>query len=103
MLNGNSSTDEVVTDLAFPTSMDGYDLTWTVPENAAITSNGKVTAQDDDVYVSLKVAYGDQTASISLKVPGENIESTMNEALASVDIPNKDDVRGHFRKKQKMV
>ena len=96
VLNGNASASEVTKDITLPTSIDGYDLTWTVPENAAITSNGKVTAQDDDVYVSLKVAYGDQTASISLKVPGENIESTMNEALASVDIPNKDDVRGNI-------
>ena len=96
VLNGNASASEVTKDITLPTSIDGYDLTWTVPENAAITSDGKVTAQDDDVYVSLKVAYGDQTASISLKVPGENIESTMNEALASVDIPNKDDVRGNI-------
>ena len=96
VLNGNASASEVTKDIALPTSIDGYDLIWTVPENDAITSDGKVTVQDDDVYVSLKVAYGDQTASISLKVPGENIESTMNEALASVDIPNKDDVRGNI-------
>ena len=96
VLNGNASASEVTKDIALPTSIDGYDLIWTVPENDAITSDGKVTVQDDDVYVSLKVAYGDQTAGISLKVPGENIESTMNEALASVDIPNKDDVRGNI-------
>ena len=96
VLNRNASASEVTKDIALPTSIDGYDLIWTVPENDAITSDGKVTVQDDDVYVSLKVAYGDQTAGISLKVPGENIESTMNEALASVDIPNKDDVRGNI-------
>ena len=96
LLNGNASASEITKDITLPASIDGYALTWTIPENAAIASDGKVTVQDEDVYVSAKVAYGDQTASISLKVPGENIDSTMNEALASVDIPNKDDVRGNI-------
>ena len=97
VLNGNASASVVTKDITLPASIDGYDLTWEVPENDAITSDGKVTVQDEDVYVKLKVTYGDkQSASINLTVPGENIESTMSEALASVDIPNKDDVRGNI-------
>ena len=97
MLNGNSSTDEVVTDLAFPTSMDGYDLTWNVPENDAIAQNGKVTPPAEDVNVTITVSYGDgKSAEFAVKAPGENIGSTLQKAYDELDIPNKDDVRGNI-------
>ena len=97
MLNGNSSTDEVVTDLAFPTSMDGYDLTWNVPENDAIAQNGKVTPPAEDVNVTITVSYGDgKSTEFAVKAPGENIGSTLQKAYDELDIPNKDDVRGNI-------
>ena len=97
MLNGNASTDEVVTDLAFPTSMDGYDLTWNVPENDAIAQNGKVTPPAEDVNVTITVSYGDgKSAEFAVKAPGENIGSTLQKAYDELDIPNKDDVRGNI-------
>ena len=97
MLNGNSSTDEVVTDLAFPTTMDGYDLTWNVPENDAIAQNGKVTPPAEDVNVTITVSYGDgKSAEFAVKAPGENIGSTLQKAYDELDIPNKDDVRGNI-------
>ena len=97
MLNGNASTDEIVTDIAFPTTMDGYDLTWNVPENDAIAQNGKVTPPAEDVNVTITVSYGDgKSTEFAVKAPGENIGSTLQKAYDELDIPNKDDVRGNI-------
>lgn len=96
LLNGNASASEIETDIKLPSSIDGYDLTWTIPENDAIAQDGKVTAPAEDVNVDVTVAYGDQEATFALTVPGENIEKTLNAAYEALDIPNKDDVRGNI-------
>ncbi len=96
LLNGNASASEIETDIKLPGSIDGYDLTWTIPENDAIAQDGKVTAPAEDVNVDVTVAYGDQEATFALTVPGENIEKTLNAAYEALDIPNKDDVRGNI-------
>ena len=97
MLNGNASVNEIETNIKLPGSVDGYDLTWTIPENEAIAQDGKVTIPLEDVNVDVKVEYGDgQEATFALTVPGENIDKILDTAAAELDIPNKDDVRGNI-------
>lgn len=96
LLNGNASVSEIETDIALPSSIDGYGLKWTIPENDAIAQNGQVTLPEEDVSVNVTVTYGDQEATFALTVPGENIEKILNAAVDELDIPNKDDVRGNI-------
>ena len=71
VLNGNASASEVTKDIALPTSIDGYDLIWTVPENDAITSDGKVTVQAEKTIElkagSVELTMDGNGGAISLK------------------------------------
>lgn len=97
LLKSNTSEDEITADVAFPGSMDGYELNWTIPENTAISQDGKVTIPTgEDVTVEVKAAYGDKEAIFTLRVPGQNIETVLQNGYDELDIPNKDDVRGNI-------
>ena len=99
MMSGNASAKEVKSDLSFPANVDGVDLTWTVPENAPIAADGKVTLPIEDTDVTVKVSYTcygeENTVEFPLTVKGENIDEILDTAEEALDIPNKDDVRGN--------
>ena len=100
MLNGNASAEEVKSDLSFPVNVDGVDLTWEVPENAAVAENGKITLPEKDTDVTVKVTYtcygAENTVKFPLTVKGENIDEILDTAEEALDIPNRDDVRGNI-------
>ena len=100
LLNGNASLDEITSDVKFPASVDGVDLTWDVPENGSIAEDGTVTspAADEKVEVSVSyTCYGEEsTALFTLNVVGENIDEILDAAAEELDIPNKDDIRGNI-------
>lgn len=97
MLNGNPSLSLIETDLAFPDSVDGCPLKWTIPENSVIAQDGKVTAGSKETEVTVNVEYGQgKETQFQLIVPGEDIDKILDTAAAQVDIPNKDDVRGNI-------
>ena len=84
MMNGNASAEEVKSDLSFPANVDGVDLTWTVPENAPIAADGKVTLPMEDTDVTVKVSYtcygAENTVEFPLTVKGENIDEILEVA-----------------------
>lgn len=100
MLNGNASADAVESDLSFPASVDGIDLTWEVPENETVAQDGKVTLPAEDVNLTIKVTYTcygeENTVEFPVIVLGENIDKILDAAKEALDIPNKDDVRGNI-------
>ncbi len=100
LLNGNASVDEITSDVAFPASVDGVDLTWDVPENGPIAEDGTVTAPASDEQAEVTVSYTcygeESTATFALNVVGENIDEILDAAAEELDIPNKDDVRGNI-------
>ena len=100
LLSGNASADDIIGDVAFPASVDGVNLTWDIPENSSIAEDGKVTAPEADETVNVSVSYTcygeEKTASFTLTVKGEDIDRILNEAEASLDIPDQDDIRGNI-------
>ena len=100
LLNGNASVDDIIGDVAFPTSVDGVSLTWNIPENNFIEEDGTVTVPEKDETVEVSVSYTcygeENTETFTLTVKREDIDRILNEAEASLDIPNKDDVRGNI-------
>lgn len=101
MLKDNVSEQKIAANVAFPQTVDGVAVTWNVPENTAIAADGKVTVPSgDDVNVDVTASFMVDGKTVeetfALKVPGENVENLLNDALETLDIPNKEDVRGNI-------
>lgn len=107
LLNGNETEQKITGDVKFPSSVDGVDITWNVPENEAIDSKGNVTIPaGKDVEVAVCAAFtvdgSEQTVTFNLKVLGDKTENILNAAFDALDIPNKEDVRGNITLPEKM-
>lgn len=107
LLKDNVSEDKITGDVSFPAAVDGISVTWEISENTAIASDGKVTipAGEDvkaDVTAAFTIDGKEQTAVFTLNVLGDNIENILNDAYDTLDIPNKEDVRGNITLPQEM-
>lgn len=102
VLGENESAEAVTKDLAFPETIDGISITWKESSNPeVIDSKGTVNAATDkDTEVEIPFSFtldGKKVnESITVKVLKVDADAALKEALNSVDIPNKDDVRGNI-------
>lgn len=97
----NKSLDAVTEDLSFPSSIDNVTMNWgTWDRTDIIAADGKVTGADEQVTVKIPVSWqlGGTTYNkeIEVNVLPVDTDAELEEALASIDIPNKDDVRGNI-------
>lgn len=99
-----SLPESVTADFKLPAVGDyGSEITWTMEENDAIVltdGTAKVTrgTEDQTVKFTAAISCGASTATkeFLVTVLGITPENTLKEAAASIDIPNKEDVRGNI-------
>lgn len=98
----NASLDAVTEDLNLADSIDNVKITWgSWDETDVIAQDGAVTAPaEGQVDVTIPFSYEIDGASyeneISVTVLPIDTDAELQEAVASLDIPNKDDVRGNI-------
>ena len=98
----NASLDAVTEDLNLADSIDNVKITWgSWDETDVIAEDGAVTAPaEGQVDVTIPFSYEIDGASyeneISVTVLPIDTDAELQEAVASLDIPNKDDVRGNI-------
>ena len=97
----NESLEAVKENLSLPEKIDNVEISWGQWDQSVIAADGTVTAPtDQETVVSIPFTYelGGSTyeETIEATVPPVNAEEEVKEALASIDIPNKDDVRGNI-------
>lgn len=98
----NASLDTVIDDLIFPTKLDNVTLTWGTWDNTdVIAADGTVHAvvgQETKVTipVSFQVDGESYTVELKITVMPLDVDQELTEALESIDIPNKDGVRGNI-------
>lgn len=98
ILNKNRSVDAIESDLSFPAQVYGQNVTWSVAENAAISSDGKYTMPlaDTKVQVTASFTGTDQSYVLDLNVPGEDPDKIVADAKAELNIPNADNIKGNI-------
>lgn len=98
----NASLDAVTEDLNLADSIDNVEITWgTWEQKEVIAEDGTVTAPAEgqvDVTIPFSYEIGgiSYNKEIDVTVLPIDTEAELQEALASLDIPNKDDVRGNI-------
>ena len=98
----NASLDTVTDDLTFPTKLDNVTLTWGTWDNTdVIAADGTVHAvvgQETKVTIPVSFQVDGESYTVELKVTVMplDVDQELTEALESIDIPNKDDVRGNI-------
>ena len=98
----NASLDAVTDDLNLADSIDNVEITWgSWDETDVIAEDGTVTAPaEGQVDVTIPFSYEIDGTSyekeIDVTVLPIDTDAELQEALASLDIPNKDDVRGNI-------
>ena len=98
----NASLDTVTDDLTFPTKLDNVTLTWGTWDNTdVIAADGTVHAvvgQETKVTIPVSFQVDSESYTVELKVTVMplDVDQELTEALESIDIPNKDDVRGNI-------
>ena len=98
----NASLDAVTEDLNLADSIDNVKITWgSWDETDVIAEDGAVTAPaEGQVDVTIPFSYEIDGTSyekeIDVTVLPIDTDAELQEALASLDIPNKDDVRGNI-------
>ena len=99
---GNENLSTVTDDLNLAASVDNVALTWgTWEETDVIDTDGTVSMEiTESKTVTLPFSYeidGQKFEnSITVTVLPPNVQEELETALASIDIPNKDDVRGNI-------
>ncbi len=100
MLNGNASTEEVTSDLSFPSSIDGVALAWKSSDTSVVDGTGKIAYTGEgiaDVTVTVTGTYNNEqiiNQSYALKVT--NADALEKAAFQALSIPNADDIRGNI-------
>ncbi len=98
----NESLDAVTEDLKLPASIDNVTINWgSWDETDVIAEDGTVNAPaEGQVEVTIPFTYEIDGTSyekeINVTVLPIDTDAELQEALASIDIPNKDDVRGNI-------
>ena len=98
----NESLDAVTEDLKLPASIDNVAINWgSWDETDVIAEDGTVNAPaEGQVEVTIPFTYEIDGTSyekeINVTVLPIDTDAELQEALASIDIPNKDDVRGNI-------
>ena len=98
----NASLDAVTEDLSLPSKIDNVAVTWgSWEEKDIIAEDGSVTAPADgqaEVTIPFSYELNGETyeSQISVTVLQMDTDAEIAEAIASIDIPNKDDVRGNI-------
>ena len=98
----NTSLDTVTEDLNLPSAIDNVTMNWgTWNETDVVAEDGTVTAAvGEETKVVIPVSYEiDGTTyneEINVTVLPLDVDAELKEALESIDIPNKDDVRGNI-------
>lgn len=97
----NTSLDAVTEDLNLPSRIDNVNITWGEWDQTVIAADGKVNAAvGEQTEVTIPFSYEiDGTTyneEINVSVLPLDVDGELAEALASIDIPNKDDVRGNI-------
>ena len=97
----NSSLDTVTEDLNLPSRIDNVDITWGEWDQSVIAEDGTVSAvAGEQTNVTIPFSYEiDGTTyneEINVTVLPLDVDGELKEALESIDIPNKDDVRGNI-------
>ena len=98
----NASLETVTEDLNLADSIDNVEITWgTWDQKDVIAEDGTVTAPaegqvDVTIPFSYKIGGTSYEKEIEVTVLPIDTDAELQEALASLDIPNKDDVRGNI-------
>ena len=98
----NASLETVTEDLNLADSIDNVEITWgTWDQKDVIAEDGTVTAPaegqvDVTIPFSYKIGGTSYEKEIGVTVLPIDTDAELQEALASLDIPNKDDVRGNI-------
>lgn len=97
----NQSLDAVTEDLVLPSAVDNVSISWgSWDETDIIAADGKVSAADEQTDITIPFSYelNGETCEKEIQVTVLPLDANaeLQEALASIDIPNKDDVRGNI-------
>ena len=98
----NTSLDAVTEDLSFPGTVDNVAIAWGEPSNKeVIGTDGKINAvpeKESKVTIPLSFEIDGQAYNeeIAVTVLPLDVDGKLKEAVESLDIPNKMDVRGNI-------
>lgn len=102
MLGHNTSLEQVTENLTFPTQVGNAQVTWgDWVETDILEKDGTVhRVPDADTTITIPVSFAvngvQYDKSLTVVIKALIVEDALAEALASIDIPNKDDVRGNI-------
>ena len=98
ILNGNTSADEITSDISLPTSINGQNVSWTISEDAPVDDKGHLSIPLTDTDFTLTATFTDtnKAVTLNLRAPGEDANKIVADAKEALDIPHADDICGNI-------
>lgn len=96
LLNGNSDVLHIRSNLTLPASIYGQKISWEIPEDSPINSDGSLKELDKPTPFILSYSVGNKKYSMFMMVLPEDPNEVVTEAAANLSIPNADNIKGNI-------